>query len=81
VDRVNNTQALMLAGDRRRVKIHPQSKPLITALSNLTYKDGTSIPDKKSGFDHICDALDYLLWQEFNVLAPKNTPSIQTFWV
>jgi len=70
VDRINNAQAMYRTDQRRRVRIHPDAKPLITALVNLTYKEGTSQPDKKSGFDHICDAMDYLLWQEFNVLAP-----------
>lgn len=70
VDRVNNAQAMFLKGDRRRVRVHPRAEALITALSNLQYKEGTSIRDKASGFDHVCDALDYLLWQEFNVLKP-----------
>jgi phage terminase large subunit len=71
VDRINNAQAMFLADGRRRVRIHPKARPLITGLANLTYKEGTSIQDKKSGFDHICDALGYLLWQEFNVLTPS----------
>ncbi len=68
VDRVNNAQAMFLADGRRRVRIHPKAQPLITALSNLTYKEGTNIPDKSSGFDHIADSCGYLLWQEFNLL-------------
>lgn len=79
VDRVNNTQAMLLQKARRRVRIHPRAKPLITALKNLTYKEGTSIRDKASGFDHVCDALDYLLWQEFNVLAVRPQVSITQF--
>jgi hypothetical protein len=36
-------------------------------------------PDKKSGFDHMCDALGYLLWQEFNVLSGRtSTPGART---
>lgn len=88
VDRVNNAQAMFLkqatrAGehDRRRVRIHPRAKPLITALSNLTYKENTSIRDKGSGFDHVCDALDYLLWQEFNVLVPAKQWGVSRFTV
>ena len=68
VDRVNNAQAMFLQGDRRRVRIHPRAEPLIRALAGLTYKEGTNIPDKGSGYDHSPDALGYLLWQEFNVL-------------
>lgn len=74
VDRVNNAQAMFLQGSRRRVRIHPRATAYINALKNLTYKEGTSIRDKASGFDHICDAGDYVLWQEFNVLAVR--PSI-----
>jgi hypothetical protein len=82
VDRINNAQAMYhtvtLAKDntpttRRRVRISPKAAPLILALSNLTYKEGTSLRDNKKGggaFFHICDAIDYLLWQEFNVLTP-----------
>ena len=71
VDRVNNTQAMLASSGRRRLRIHPRAKALITGLSNLTYKEGTSIRDKASGFDHVDDALDYLLWQEFNVLTQR----------
>lgn len=74
VDRVNNTQAMFLYVDaagkeRRRVRIHPRASGLITSLANQTYKEGTSQPDKRSGYDHFNDALGYLLWQEFNVLG------------
>lgn len=74
VDRENNANAMYLKGDRRRVRIHPRAIALRKGLRNLTYKEGTSIRDKASGFDHICDAMDYLLWQEFNVLMQR--PSI-----
>lgn len=72
-DRVNNTQAMLRQGTRRRLRIHSRAKPLLKALSGLTYKEGTNMRDKGSGYDHICDALDYLLWQEFNILAPRVT--------
>lgn len=76
VDRVNNAQQMYDHEGRRRVRVHPDAKPLITALTNLTYKEGTSQPDKSSGYDHLPDAFDYLLWQEFNVLtrAPQVRP-------
>jgi hypothetical protein len=79
VDRENNANAMYrdVTTERRRVRIHPRAKALITALSNLTYKEGTSQRDKKSGFDHICDAADYLLWQEFNVLQ-NNRATVRT---
>ena len=79
MDRENNANAMYLdkASDRRCVRIHPDAKSLITALSNLTYKEGTSQRDKKSGFDHMCDAMDYLLWQEFNVLERRTAETFE----
>ena len=71
VDRVNNAQQMFFHNDRRRVRIHPKAKALITGLANQVYKEKTSQPDKKSGFDHITDACGYLLWQEFNVLESR----------
>lgn len=72
VDRVNNTQTMLLnAEGRRRLRIHSDEKPLIRALSGLTYKEGTSQPDKSSGLDHITDALGYLLWEEFNTMVSR----------
>ena len=76
VDRVNNTQAMLLQGTRRRIRIHPRAKALIRALGGLTYKEGTSIRDKASGLDHILDANDYLCWEEFRVLRPA-APTIR----
>jgi PBSX family phage terminase large subunit len=69
-DRINNAQRMYFDPElnRRRIRINPKASALITGLSNLTYKEGTSAPNKKSGFDHICDAMDYLLWSEFCVV-------------
>lgn len=78
VDRVNNVQAMLLQDGERKIHIHPRAKALIGGLTHLTYKEGTSTPDKKSGFDHICDAFGYLLWQEFNVL--ENRKASTTSW-
>jgi PBSX family phage terminase large subunit len=67
VDRINNTQEMLLHKGSRKLRIHPKAKALITGLGNLVYKEGTS-QQEKGKYDHICDALGYLLWQEFNVL-------------
>ena len=77
VDRVNNTNALF---SRKKIRIHPQAKPLIKALLSLTYKQGTSIRDKGSGWDHVCDALDYLTWSEFNILEEVVAPAHSFSW-
>lgn len=82
VDRVNNTQAMLLSADtNRRVKVHPRAISLIRALDGLTYKPGTSQVNKDAGLDHIADALDYLLWSEFNVLRkPATGLTIESPW-
>jgi len=83
-DRENNANDMYCSGagenERRRVRIHPNARALITALSNLTYKEGTSQRNKKSKFDHICEAIDRVLWQEFNVLQ-RNSLTIGTYHV
>jgi len=72
VDRINNTQAMLCsAAGRRRLLVHPRAARLIRGWDGLTYKEGTSQVDKTLGLDHICDAADYLLWQEFNVLVDR----------
>lgn len=68
VDRVNNAQANFCNVDgRRSTRIHPRCTQLIRCYEGLTYKKGTSIPDKKLGLDHLPDAHGYLLWSEFNL--------------
>lgn len=77
VDRENNTQAMLRSADGRvRIRVHPQAKSLIRAWGGLTYKEGTSQRDKTLGLDHIADAADYLLWQEFNVLENRTATGI-----
>ena len=41
--------------------IAPNCKYVIECLEKQTYKDGTSVPDKESGFDHMNDALRYMV--------------------
>lgn len=41
--------------------IDPKCKYTIECLEKFTYKEGTSIPDKDAGFDHLADALRYMV--------------------
>ena len=67
VDRINAVQALCCtASGRRRLLIDPRAKALLRALDQLSYKKDTSAPDKTGGFDHITDALGYLVWSACN---------------
>lgn len=79
VDRVNNSNQMLSAAGRRRTRIHPRATALTEALNGFVYKPGTNIPDKRSGYDHIADALSYLQWQEFNVLEDQPVWGASTF--
>jgi hypothetical protein len=70
VDRINSVNAMLLnAQGSRRLLISPNCKQLITALDGLTYKEGSKIPDNRSGLDHITDALGYLIMGVFPIIT------------
>lgn len=59
--------------------IDPKCKYMIECLEKQTYKEGTSIPDKDSGFDHMNDALRYMV----DYLYPIKRPAVEnqtTYW-
>ena len=66
VDRINEVNALFrnAAGDARGF-VHPSCKMLIKGLEGMTWKEGTSAPDKSLGLDHMTDAFGYLVHSEF----------------
>ena len=43
-------------------------KNAIKSIERQIYKEGTHIPDKDSGYDHMNDALGYITWRLFNPL-------------
>jgi hypothetical protein len=51
----------------RHLYIHPRCKYTIEGLERQTYKEGTTQPDKESGYDHQMDALGYLVDYMFPV--------------
>ena len=61
-DRINavNSKLCSAAGIRGLI-IHPKRKNLLNSISKQVYKEGTSLPDKQGGFDHMNDALGYLV--------------------
>lgn len=70
-DRINEVQAMLCnaAGDRR-LFISQKCKELIKSLDGMTYKQGTSAPDKSLGLDHVTDALGYKIHSMFPLVAP-----------
>jgi hypothetical protein len=66
---------LMIGGDGkpRRFKVNTDKCPMLTeALEKQAY-DKNGEPDKSAGFDHVTDAIGYLLHYKYPVA--RNTPS------
>ena len=59
--------------------IDPKCKYVIECLEKQTYKEGTSIPDKESGFDHMNDALRYCVDALFPIRQPIPTDLPKTW--
>ena len=68
-DRVATVNALLQNGKgERRLAIHACCTRLIECLELQSYDEKTGDPDKQSGYDHMNDALGYLIYREFNLL-------------
>ena len=52
----------------------PKCKYVIECLEKHVYKEGTSIPDKESGWDHATDALRYMVDYLFPIRQPVTPP-------
>jgi hypothetical protein len=69
-DGLNNLNTMMCNGQmERRIQIDPSCIKLIKSLDTWTYEEEErdSRPDKKSGNDHMPEALKYLVWMEFRM--------------
>lgn len=65
-DRVNVTNSRFCNAEGvRRAFVDPSCRTSITAYERLTYKEGTSDPDKDGGFDHPVDATGYYMFTRF----------------
>jgi len=66
-DRINLVNARFEAADgKRRAFVAPRCRKSIECYERLEYKEGTSEPDKKSGFDHIPDASGYFMFGRYS---------------
>lgn len=70
-DKINMANAAFCNahGVRRVLFARGKTKEISKALAGLTYKEGTNIPDKEGGLDHISDALAYLLCMEYPMVS------------
>ena len=77
-DRINSVNSkLCNTKNERTLLIDPKAKNLIKALRQHSYKEGTLIPNKDDGHDHITDALGYMTEYLYpitkEVVVPKTT--------
>jgi phage terminase large subunit len=80
-DRVSLLNAKLLNMDgETNLFVDPKCKGLIADFEELSYKEGSMIPDKEkdSKRSHLSDALGYLLWQEFRS-APIESEKVRIF--
>lgn len=79
-DRINALNARLCdANKERHLFISPNAKYTIESLEKYTYKEGTQIPDKDSGYDHIFDALSYSIAYLFPI-KKITTPTMPQRW-
>ena len=79
-DRINAVNAkLKNVNGKNSLFIVKSCKNVIKSIERQIYKEGTHVPDKDSGFDHMNDALGYLI--EFNFPLRRNfAPSQPKRW-
>lgn len=61
----------------RHLFIKPTCKYTIEGLERHTYKEGTTQPDKDSGYDHMMDALGYMIDYLFPVRRDRDPDNIK----
>lgn len=73
-----NSKLCSATGDRTFF-VDPRCRKTIESLEKHSYKEGTSIPDKDSGFDHFSDSLRYCIDYLFPIRQPIQPMPIKTF--
>ena len=75
IDRIASVNSgFKTANGETRLTIDPGCKNMIKCLTHQTYKEGTRIPDKDTGYDHMNDALGYVV----HGLMPIKRPTVNT---
>ena len=81
-DRINATNARFKnANGDVNLFIHKNCKRTIESLEKHSFKPGTSIPDKDSGYDHQFDALSYMVAFLFPITKTVNTGYQPQRWI
>lgn len=77
-DRINSVNSRLCdATGTRKLFVDPKCKHTIESLERQVYKENSSQPDKEGGYDHMNDALGYMIdylfpvKREINIQAPQ----------
>jgi hypothetical protein len=54
--------------------VDPSCRKSIEAYEKLTYRDGTSEPDKDSGYDHCVDSAGYYMFYRYGTMKTTVSP-------
>lgn len=74
-DRINAVNAMLNSAEGvRRLFVDPKCKQVINSLERQTYKEGTSQPNKDDGYDHMNDALGYLVDTLYPIRKEHDVP-------
>lgn len=69
IDRVNTVNAaLRAANGGTKLYFHPRCKRIIDSLQKLPFKEGSSVPNDRTEWIHITDALGYLVSSEYPIV-------------
>jgi hypothetical protein len=75
-DGINAVNSMLCnAEGQRRFFVDPRCRHTIESLEKFGYKPDTQIPDKDSGWDHMCDAVRYYF--DFVFPVRRDTPTLQ----
>jgi len=81
-DRINSVNSrLCSSSGQRGLFVDPKCRNTIEGLERHTYKQGSSQPDKDSGYDHMMDALGYMVDYLFPVTRDREVnPNAPRRW-
>jgi hypothetical protein len=73
-DRINAVNARICSTEGvRRLFIDPACRQSIKCIERQVYKEGTMIPDKNEGFDHMNDATGYFIEWTWPISKPDDS--------
>lgn len=80
-DRINAANSLFKnANGESRYTVQKNCKYTIECLQKHTFKEGTGIPDKDTGYDHMFDALSYMIAYLYPIRRTMDIPSQPQRW-